>query len=226
MTQKTMLFTAGVFAASAMLTPVLSAQATQAKPGQIIQKPGVPDVLLNKLRPEQPPPVDPNYVIGPDDILTIQVYREEGLSGDVVVRPDGKISLKYTNEIVAAGLTTEQLKEKVRVELKKLMDEPTVYIQVKAILSRWVSITGAVNRQGKYPLTGPMRVIDLIALAGGLQEFAKKKEILYISPSQKSRDGGPLTYKINYADLERGRNHAKFNIELRPGDQLIVPGGI
>jgi polysaccharide export outer membrane protein len=192
---------------------------------QIVQRPGVPAELKNKI--PQPPPtnVEPNYTIGPEDVLVITVWNEPEVSGEAIVRPDGKITLKYGNDIMAAGLTTEGLKEKIIAELKREYEDPTVFIQVKAINSRRVYITGAVNRPGAYPLTGPMNVLQLISSAGGLQPFAKQKSIMLISATQKARDGQPLTIKINYADLIKGVNVARNNPMLQPGDQVIVPGG-
>ena len=188
----------------------------------ITQRPGVPAGVENKLPVPPPPAPLPNYVIGPDDVLTVTVWREADVSGEVIVRPDGKITMKIGDDIVASGLTTDQLKEKVTTELKRFFDDPTVFIQVKAINSRRVYITGAVNRQGFYPLSGPMTILQLIAAAGGLEEFADKKNIMLISATLKDRNGQPLTYRINYDDLMNGKNVAKNNIELRPGDQVIV----
>lgn len=186
----------------------------------ITQRPGVPNGV--ELTPPPPPAPLPNYVIGPDDVLTISVWREPDASGEVIVRPDGKVTLKIGNDVMASGLTTDELKEKVTAELKRFYDDPTVFVQVKTINSRRVYITGAVSRQGFYPLTGPMTVLQLIAAAGGLQEFADKKNIMLISATLKDKNGQPLTYRINYEDLAKGKNIAKNNIELRPGDQVIV----
>jgi polysaccharide biosynthesis/export protein len=179
------------------------------------------------LPPPPPPPVEPDYRIGPDDILMITVWKEETASGEVVVRPDGKITLKLGDEIVAAGLTTDELRKKVEEQIKKFYEEPipAVQVQVKAILSRKICILGAVNKVGCYPLTGPTTVSQLISMAGGLLEWAKKKEIQVISATLKDKTGQPLAYKVNYEEIEKGRNLAKNNIELRPGDQIIVPGG-
>jgi polysaccharide export outer membrane protein len=190
---------------------------------QVIQRQGVPDSVAAKLPVPPPPPPEPNYIIGVDDVLAVTVYGDAELSGDVVVRPDGKISLKYGNEIVASGLTTEELKAKVTEEMKRFREEPTVFIQVKAINSRKVFIDGAVNKPGAYILSGPMTVANAITAAGGLQEFADKKNITVISATLKNKDGSPFVFKVNYADIEKGKNVAKNNIQLRPGDQIIVP---
>ena len=188
----------------------------------ITQRPGVAPGAEDKLTKPAPPAPPPSYIIGPDDVLTISVWREPDASGEVIVRPDGKITLKIGNDIVASGLTTDELKEKVTTELKRFYDDPTVFVQVKTINSRRVCITGAVARQGCYPLTGPMTVLHLVSAAGGLQEFADKKNLMLISATLKDRNGKSLTYRINYDDLSQGKNVDKYNIELRPGDQVIV----
>jgi len=175
--------------------------------------------------PASPPAaLPPNYVIGADDVLTISVWKEDQASGDVVVRPDGKITLRMGDDIMAVGLTIDELKAKVIQELKKFYEEPipAVTVQLKALNSRRVFITGSVSKPGPYPLTGPMTVLQLISTAGGLLEFADKKNIMLWSGSLKDRNGQQLSYKINYDDLLKGKNPAKNNIELRPGDTVIV----
>jgi polysaccharide export outer membrane protein len=193
----------------------VSAQSKSQRPALISSKP-----------PATPPPAPvPNYIIGADDVLTVSVFHEKDFSGDIIVRPDGKITPPGVgNDIVAAGLTVDELKAKIIEELKtKYFDSPDVSVAVKTINSRWVYITGAVAKPGRYPLTGTMTVLQLITNAGGLQEFADKKNVMLLSATLKNKDGSPLSYKINYADLAKGKNPAKNNIELRPGDQVIVP---
>ena len=130
-----------------------------------------------------PPPVltvEPDYRIGVGDVLEIRVWREETASGDVVVRPDGKVTPKMLGDIFVLGLTTDDVKKLVEEGLKPSFTDgvPEVQIAVKAINSRIVYITGAVNKPGQYPLIGPMNINQLITTAGGLVEFADKKKIL------------------------------------------------
>lgn len=212
--------TATMAMAAMLVSAVASAQATQSKPPVTQTKP--PAAANSKGPTPPPPPPPPNYVIGVNDVLTILVWRENDVSGDVIVRPDGKITLHVGNDIVAAGLTTEELKAKVTEELKKFYEEPAVTIQAKEIHSRNVFITGAVAKPGPYVLNGPMTVVQLITVAGGLQEFADKKHILLMSGTLKDKKGEPLTYVINYEELSKGKNTAKYNVELRPGDTVIV----
>jgi polysaccharide export outer membrane protein len=175
--------------------------------------------------PTVPPPAAPapSYIIGADDELVINVWNEPKVSGPVIVRPDGKITLPVGKDIVAAGLTTEELKAKVVEELKKgYFQDPDVVVVVKKINSRIVFVVGEVNKPGPYALTGPMTVLQLITVAGGPTEFADKKNMILISATLKAKDGSPMSWKINYDDMSKGKNLAKYNIELRPGDQLIV----
>jgi polysaccharide export outer membrane protein len=191
------------------------------------QKPTTTPKPNSKPVPPPPPVASPDYLIGPADVLRIDVVDEAAMSGDFVVRPDGKISMLQVDEVVAAGLTTEALKKKIKTELGRFFQEPVpeVFVQVKAINSRLVFIQGAVNRPGPYPLPGPMTIAQLIAVAGGLAEFADKKKIVVISGSQKNAKGEPVTWIVNYEDILRGRNLTKNNIILNPGDTVMVPGG-
>lgn len=175
--------------------------------------------------PATPPPnlptgveLPPGYVIGVEDVLTVVYWREKDMSSDVVVRPDGKISLPLLNELDAAGLTPAQLREKIEEGSKRFIEEPTVSVIVKAINSRKVFITGMINKPGPYPLTGPMTVIQLIATAGGVQEYADSSKIVIL----RYEKGKPVTYKFNYKDVVNQKNLLQ-NIELRPGDSVMVP---
>jgi polysaccharide export outer membrane protein len=156
-----------------------------------------------------------DYVIGPDDALTIVVWREKELSGEVLVRPDGRISLPLINEIQAAGMTPEELRVLVTRAVAKLVEEPNVTVQVKQINSRKVFITGQIAKPGPYPIMGPMTVLQLVTMAGGVLEYADAENIQIIR--------GDRNFRVNYKDLEKGKNVKQNNIELKPGDQIVVP---
>lgn len=162
------------------------------------------------------PPAD--YVIGPDDVLSVVFWREDDLTADVIVRPDGKITLPLINDIQAAGLTPEQLRASVAKAASPFIDAPTVMVRIKEIKSRFVTIVGEVQNQGPVALGAPMTVLQLIGRAGGLTEFANKKNIMVIR-NENGREG---TFKFNYNDVSRGEN-LKQNIELKPGDTVVVP---
>jgi polysaccharide export outer membrane protein len=160
----------------------------------------------------------PGYVIGPEDTLAVVYWREKDLSADVVVRPDGMISLPLLNDINAAGLTPEQLRVAITQGAAKFVEEPTVSVVVKGINSRKVFITGQVGKPGPYPLGGATTVLQLIATAGGVAEYADKKKIIVLR-----NDGGKQsTFAFNYEEVMKRKNLGQ-NIELKPGDTVIVP---
>jgi polysaccharide biosynthesis/export protein len=160
----------------------------------------------------------PGYVIGPDDALTVVFWREKDLSADVVVRPDGMISLPLINEVKAEGLTPEQLRLTLLSAAAKFVEEPTVTVVVKAINSRKVFITGQVGKPGPYPLNGPTTVLQLIATAGGVAEYADKGKIVVL----RKEGGKDRAYPFNYGEVMKGKR-LQENIELKPGDTVIVP---
>ena len=163
-------------------------------------------------------PLPPDYVIGPEDVLNVLFWRDKDMTADVAVRPDGMITLPLVNDIHAAGLTPEQLRAKITELASKLMEDPTVTVVVKSINSRKVFITGLVSKPGGYPLTAPISVMQLISMAGGVHEFADTKNITII----RVEGGQQVAYPFNYKDVVRRKN-LKQNIELKPGDTVIVP---
>ena len=162
--------------------------------------------------------VPTEYIIGADDVMSVVFWRDKELSADVTVRPDGKISLPLLNEIQAAGLTPAQLKDRIAEEAKKYVEDPTVTVEVKAINSRKVFITGEVRKPGPYPLTGTTTVLQLIAVAGGLGDYAKGEKITIV----RAEAGRQTAFRFNYKDVLKGRKLAQ-NIELKPGDAVLVP---
>jgi len=160
----------------------------------------------------------PDYVIGPDDVLTIVFWREQDLSSEVAVRPDGKISLPLLNDIQASGLTPEQLRGNLTQAANRYVEDPAVTVVVKAINSRKVFITGLVGKPGPYALSSPTTVLQLIAMAGGVQEYAKEERIVVM----RTENGRTVSHKFNYKQVSEGKN-LQQNIELKPGDTIIVP---
>ena len=160
----------------------------------------------------------PGYLIGPDDSLAVVFWREKDLSADVVVRPDGMISLPLLNDVRAEGLTPEQLRVALTSAASKFVEESTVTVVVKAINSRKVFITGQVGKPGPYSLGGPMTVLQLIAMSGGVAEYAKKNKVVVV----RKEAGKDVTYPFNYEEVIEGKK-LQQNIELKPGDTVIVP---
>jgi polysaccharide biosynthesis/export protein len=163
--------------------------------------------------------VPPEYVIGPQDVLGINFWRDADMTGDVTVRPDGRITLPLIGDLLAAGMTPEALGAAIHAAASKLISDPTVTVVVRQINSRKVFITGQVATPGAHVLTGPLTVMQLISLAGGLTEFAKKKDITVM---RTDPTGKQIVLPFNYGDVARGRNLAQ-NVVLKPGDTVVVP---
>lgn len=163
--------------------------------------------------------VPPEYVIGPQDVLGVNFWRDADMTGDVTVRPDGRITLPLLGDVQAAGLTPEALTTVIHTAAVKLIADPTITVIVRQINSRKVFITGQVTNPGGHVLTGPLTVMQLISLAGGLTEFAKKKDITVI---RTEAGGKQVVLPFNYSDVARGKNVAQ-NVVLRPGDTVVVP---
>jgi polysaccharide biosynthesis/export protein len=162
------------------------------------------------------PPGD--YVIGPEDLLSIVFYHDKDMSADVVVRPDGKISLPLLNDVQASGLTPDQLRESVIASAKRFVQDPNATVVIRQINSRKIFITGAVEKPGTYPLIAPTTVLQLIATAGGVKEYADSKKIVII----RNEAGRQVTFNFNYKEVVSQKNMAQ-NILLRPGDTVVVP---
>ena len=157
------------------------------------------------------------YIIGPDDQLSIVFWRDKDLSADVVVRPDGKISLPLLNDVDAAGLTPSRLRARLAEAAKRFVEDPNITVVVRQINSRKVFVTGEIARPGSYPLIGQTTVLQMVAIAGGLKEYADAKNIL-VMRLEKNRT---VSYTFNYNDVSRGKS-LKQNLELRPGDTIVV----
>jgi len=159
-----------------------------------------------------------DYVIGPDDNLDVIFWRDKDMSALVSVRPDGRITLPLLNDIQAAGLTPDQLRTAVMAAATKFVEDPNVTVVVKTINSRKVFVTGMVAKPGPYPLMGPTTVMQALSVAGGIQEFADSKNILIM----RNENGRPVAYRFNYKEVLKRKN-LKQNIELKPGDTVVVP---
>lgn len=168
--------------------------------------------------PVAPADLPAGYVIGPEDMLSIVFWGEKDMSGDVIVRPDGKVSLPLINDIQAAGYTPEQLTQIVVKAASKYVAQPNATVIVKAIHSRKVFIVGQVSKPGAFPLIGDLTVLQLIAQAGDVLEYAKSKDIVIV----RKEEGRERRFKFNYKDVLRGRQ-IEQNILLKPGDTVIVP---
>ncbi len=160
------------------------------------------------------PPV--GYRVGVDDELAISVWHEPEFSQTVVVRPDGMITLPLLNDIKIAGLSTEELRALVTEKLKTVVNDPQVTIIVKAIRSLKVFLVGAVGKQGMYPLTSGLTVLELVTQGGGLGPFAKSGSIYIL----RTVNGKQLRIAFNYKKALQGKGEDPV---LQSGDMVVVP---
>ena len=162
--------------------------------------------------------VPADFVIGPEDVLGILVWREPDVSGDVTVRSDGKITLPLVGEITAGGLSPEALRLELQTAAGRFVADANVTVVVRQINSRKVFITGEVAHPGAFPLIGPRSVLQLIALAGGLTEYANGDDIRIM----RTERGRTNALKFNYKDVMKGKR-LEQNVQLQPGDIVVVP---
>lgn len=159
----------------------------------------------------------PGYVIGPEDVLSVVFWRDKDFSADVVVRPDGKISLPQLNDLQAAGFTPEQLSSAVEAAAKKYILDADATVIVKEIRSRKVFVVGEVAKPGTVALNGEMKVLQVIAEVGGFLDHAKKSDVVIV----RDVNGHEQRFKFNYTQVVRG-NNVEQNITLQPGDTVLV----
>src|SRR5438477_7412260 len=157
------------------------------------------------------------YVIGADDTLHIDVWKEPDLTVTLPVRPDGMISLPLLNDVQASGLTPMQLAASITEKLKKFVADPRVTVTVTQMNSQRVYVTGEVSHSGPMPLTPDMTVLQALSSAGFTQ-FANTKGIYVL----RNENGAQKKYPVNYKKLIKGEDSAS-NILLKPGDTIVVP---
>lgn len=164
-------------------------------------------------------PEDSSFVIGNNDVLAINVWKEPELTRSIPVRSDGKISLPLMGEVQAAGRTPSQLEQEIVAKLENYIAKPKVTVIVEQVNSKKVNILGQVAKPGSYSIALAPTVVDAIATAGGLLDFAKPKAIYILRPN---RSGGESRITFNYKEFIKGRNLDQ-NIKLVSRDTIIVP---
>jgi polysaccharide export outer membrane protein len=168
--------------------------------------------------PKQPvPQASPTYVIGADDTLYVNVWKEPDLTATLPVRADGMISLPLLNDVQASGLTPMQLAASITEKLKKYVADPRVTVTVTQMNSQRVYVTGEVAHSGAMTLTPDMTVLQALSSAGFTQ-FANTKGIYVL----RSENGTQKKYPVNYKKVVKGEDSAS-NILLKPGDTIVVP---
>jgi polysaccharide export outer membrane protein len=167
--------------------------------------------------PKVTPAVPTDYVIGPEDMLQVTVWKNDALSKAIPVRPDGKISLPLLHDIQAAGLTTMQLRDKIAAALAEFMPSPEVSVIVTDVRSYRVSVLGEVNRPGVLQLKSEATILEALAMAGGFRDFASPSKIVIF---RKDSYGGTHKLSFNYNRALKGQED---NLNLRSGDVIVVP---
>jgi polysaccharide export outer membrane protein len=197
----------GALAAAAALVVTPVAEAQQAAPA------------AKPVAPARTSAAASDYVIGPEDVLQVTVWKNDNLSRVVPVRPDGKISLPLLHDVQAAGLTAMQLRDKVSRALAEFMPNPEVSVIVTDIRSFRVSVMGEVQRPGVLLLKSSTTVLEAIAMAGGFRDFASPSKIVVVR-----RDPAGQTQKIPFNYNKAIRNgETEDNIVLKTGDVIVVP---
>lgn len=158
-----------------------------------------------------------SYVIGPSDVLAITVWKEPTLSGSILVRPDGMISLALLGDIQASGMTPLQLSDQITTKLRKYIQDPNVSVVINQIHSKVVYLLGEVVKRGPVEMTPGMTLLEAIASAGGLTDFANQRKLYILRSDSGTQQRIPVNYK---QALKTG---GALNLVLRPGDTIVVP---
>ena len=164
-------------------------------------------------------PHDASFVIGNDDVLSINVWKEPDISRSIPVRSDGRISLPLVGEVQATGRTPLQLEQDIAGKLRNYIAEPEVTVMVQEIHSQKFNILGQVVKPGSYSLEVATTVLDAIAAAGGFRDFANQKGIYIL---RQNPGGGESRIAFNYKNVIKGKNPQQ-NIKLEPRDTIVVP---
>lgn len=201
---------------AAILATLLLAAAGMAQNRPGVAKSNAPDSPADPVVTAKAIP--PGYTIGEQDVLNVDVWQEKEMSGPVVVRPDGMITVPLVNDVYVVGMTPEHLAELLTTKLKPFLEVPQVTVTVSQINSRRVYVIGEVARRGMFQINSTTTVLQILAQAGGISEYANGKKI-YILRTVK---GKQVRLPFNYDAVIRGSDD-KDNIILRPGDTVVVP---
>lgn len=159
-----------------------------------------------------------DYLIGAGDVLSISVWKEDALTQEVVVRPDGKVVFPLIGDIMALGKTPEALKLELAGKLKPFMPDPILTVSVRQINSLMIYVVGKVHQPGRFVLNTNVNVLQAIAMAGGMNSFANSKKVRIF---RETRSGTKI-FDFNYDDVSEGKDLSQ-NIGLERGDVIVVP---
>jgi len=204
-----------------LISVALSCQAQSGEPSTN------PSALAENGPPVQPP-VAPeriapggadagSYVIGPSDVLSVTVWKQPALSGTLLVRPDGMVSMPLVRDLQASGLTPEQLSDEITTGLRKYIQDPSVSVVLTQVHSKVVYTLGEVGKKGPVELTPGMTLLQALSSAGGLTDYANKGKIYIL----RTQDGKQVKVPIRYKEALKGDSNC--NVVLKPGDTIVVP---
>jgi polysaccharide export outer membrane protein len=232
MSRRNLIFWAWSMVALAMILPAAKAQepAPNQKPGQEATPPATDKATGDKspaskdaaqVEPaadKKSAATDADYKIGEQDVLNITVWKEPQLSGPVVVRPDGKISVPLIDEVQAAGLTPMELQNLLLEKLRPFLAVPKVSVSMREVNSRKVYVIGQVGHAGSFRINANTTVLQVLTDAGGLRDYANPKKIYVM----RTVNGKPVRFPFHYDAVLKGQ-HYEENIVLQSGDTIVVP---
>ncbi|MCG6533334.1 MAG: polysaccharide export protein [Syntrophales bacterium LBB04] len=160
----------------------------------------------------------PEYIIGAGDVLDVSVWKDEALTKQVVVLPDGTISFPLIGQLRAGGRSLRELRQDLEEKIKPYVPEPVLSLEVRQVNSMLIYVIGRVNTPGRFPVNVNITVLQGLAIAGGLNPFAKRSKIRVV----REENGKNVTFPFNYDDVVEGK-HFEQNIGLKRGDLIIVP---
>ena len=162
--------------------------------------------------------MSPKFYLGPEDVLEISIWKDEALTKQVVVRPDGKISFPLIGDIQVRGRTVEELRQALEDKIRVFVPDAPVTVMVVKVGSHKVYVVGKIAKPGLYIVGETLRVMQVLAMSGGMTPFADKDNILII----REHDGRQETFNFDYSKVADGKN-LEQNICLKPGDTIVVP---
>lgn len=162
--------------------------------------------------------VDAGYQVGPEDVLEISVWKEEGLKKEVLVRPDGGLTFPLIGEVQAVGKTTGQLRDEIALRLEKFIPDPVVSVAMLKVVGNKIYVIGKVNRPGEFVAGRYVDVIQALTMAGGLTPFASENGIKVL----RKLDGKDTVFPFRYSQVKNGED-LEQNIQLKGGDVVVVP---
>jgi len=159
-----------------------------------------------------------DYLIAPEDVLDVSVWKEEGLKKEVLVRPDGGIVFPLVGEVQTAGKTAQQVQAEITDRLRKFIADPVVSVSVQKVAGNRIYVIGRVNKPGEYVAGRYVDVLQILSMAGGLTPFAAENDIKVL----RKENGKDTVYRFRYSDVKKGAGLDQ-NILLKGGDTVVVP---